>query len=96
MDVIQKPIITEKLTEQGEIFNRYGFIVDKSANKLQIKSAIEKMYNVSVININTMIYGGKTKTRFTKAGILTGKTKTYKKAVVTLAEGDTIDFYSNI
>ena len=96
MDILKKPIITEKMTGQGEKFNRYGFIVDKKANKIQIKKAVEEMYDVRVDAVNTIIYGGKAKSRFTKAGVITGKTGSFKKAIITLAEGDNIDFYSNI
>jgi large subunit ribosomal protein L23 len=96
MEILKKPIITEKMTHQGEKLNRYGFIVDKQANKLQIKKAIEDMYDVSVASVNTITYGGKAKSRFTKTGIINGKTNSFKKAIITLAEGDTIDFYSNI
>jgi large subunit ribosomal protein L23 len=96
MDILLKPIITEKMTGQGETFNRYGFIVDKRANKVQIKNAVEQLYDVKVESVNTMIYGGKTKTRFTKTGIQRGKTASFKKAVVTLIQGEVIDFYSNI
>ena len=76
--------------------NRYAFVVDKRANKIQIKQAVEELYNVNVVSVNTMVYGGKTKSRYTKAGIINGRTNSYKKAIVTLAEGDVIDFYSNI
>ena len=96
MDVLVKPIVTEKMTGQTEKFNRYGFVVNKSADKVQIKKAIESLYNVTVAEVNTMIYGGKRKSRFTKAGVVVGKTAAFKKAVVTLAKGETIDFYSNI
>ena len=96
MDILIKPIVTEKMTEQGEKLNRYGFIVRKEADKIQIKKAIEDLYNVSVASVKTMVYGGKNKSRFTKAGVISGKTAAYKKAVITLADGDTIDFYSNI
>lgn len=96
MDIILKPIVTEKMTTQGENFNRFGFVVTKKANKIQIKKAIEEMYGVTVESVNTMRYGGKRKSRFTRTGIVTGKTGSFKKAIVTLAEGDTIDFYSNI
>jgi large subunit ribosomal protein L23 len=96
MDIIKKPIITEKMTEIGEKQNRYGFIVDKRANKLQIKTAVKEIYGVEVTSVNTMNYSGKSKSRFTKAGFITGKTNSYKKAIVTLADGETIDFYSNI
>ncbi len=96
MKIIIKPIVTEKMTELGEKLNRYGFVVDKRANKLQIKGAVEEMYSVTVTSVNTMVYGGKTKSRYTKSGVITGRTNSYKKAIVTLADGDNIDFYSNI
>ncbi len=96
MNILIKPIVTEKMTEQGEGLNRYGFVVTKSANKEQIKKAVESLYNVNVASINTMVYGGKNKSRYTKGGVISGRTAAFKKAIVTLAEGDTIDFYSNI
>jgi len=96
MDILIKPLVTEKMTDQAERFNRYGFVVDRRATKPQIKKAIESLYNVTVDSVNTMVYGGKMKSRYTKGGIITGKTVSYKKAVVTLAEGESIDFYSNI
>jgi large subunit ribosomal protein L23 len=96
MEILLKPLVTEKMTEQSERFNRYGFIVDREASKSQIKSAVESLYNVEVDSVNTMIYGGKMKSRYTKSGVITGKTTAYKKAIVTLVEGDAIDFYSNI
>ena len=96
MDILIKPIVTEKMTIQGEKLNRYGFVVEKTANKLQIKKAVEEMYSVTVADVNTMRYGGKVKSRFTKAGYLVGRTNSFKKAIITLKEGDKIDFYSNI
>jgi large subunit ribosomal protein L23 len=96
MDILIKPIATEKLTAQGETLNRYGFYVDKRANKIQIKKAVEEMYSVNVTDVNTMNYSGKKKTRYTKTGLTVGRTNSYKKALVTLAEGEKIDFYSNI
>jgi len=96
MNILLKPIVTEKMTSQGDKFNRYGFVVARSANKLQIKKAVEELYGVTVESVNTMRYGGKVKTRNTKSGVLTGKTAASKRAVVTLAEGNKIDFYSNI
>ncbi|MFO7851554.1 MAG: 50S ribosomal protein L23 [Bacteroidota bacterium] len=96
MDILLKPIVTEKMTDQSEKFNRYGFIVAKDANKLQIKRAVEEMYGVTVESVKTMIYNGKTKVRYTKSGVMSGRTPVYKKAIITVAEGDTIDFYSNI
>jgi large subunit ribosomal protein L23 len=96
MNILLKPIVTEKMTSQGDKFNRYGFIVAREANKLQIKKAVEDLYGVTVDSVNTMRYGGKVKSRNTKSGILMGKTRAVKKAVVTLTEGNKIDFYSNI
>ncbi|HAF28236.1 MAG TPA: 50S ribosomal protein L23 [Bacteroidales bacterium] len=96
MDILVKPIVTEKMTMQGENFNRYGFVVDTKANKLQIKKAIEDMYGVSVESVNTMRYLGKKKSRYTKSGVIAGRSKSFKKAIVTLADGEKIDFYSNI
>jgi len=84
------------MTAQGEDFNRYGFVVAKDANKLQIKQAVEEFYDVKVAEVNTMRYAGKRKQRYTKSGVSVGQTSSYKKAVVTLAEGEVIDFYSNI
>ena len=96
MNIIKKPIVTEKMTGLGEKFNRYGFKVQKDANKIEIKNAIEALYNVTVTDVNTMIAAPKKKSRFTKSGVITGKTSAYKKAIVTLKEGEAIDFYSNI
>ena len=96
MGIIIKPIATEKMTVQGEKLNRYGFIVDREANKLQIKTAVEQMYNVNVASVNTLNYHGKKKSRFTKAGVLRGRMNHFKKAYVTLAGDDKIDFYANI
>ena len=96
MGIIIKPIVTEKLTIQGEKLNRYGFIVDREANKLQIKAAVEQMYNVTVADVNTVNYHGKRKSRYIKAGMLRGRANHYKKAYVTLAGEDKIDFYANI
>lgn len=96
MDILIKPIVTEKMTKQSETLNRYGFIVDKRADKLQIRSAVEKMYGVNVKTVNTIRYNGKNKSRYTKAGLQRGKTNAFKKAIITLAQGEVIDFYSNI
>jgi large subunit ribosomal protein L23 len=96
MDILIKPIVTEKMTALGNTLNRYGFVVRKDANKQQIKKAVESLYQVKVSSVNTMIYSGKRKSRYTKGGIINGRTSAFKKAIVTLAEGDTIDFYSNI
>ncbi len=97
MDIIVKPIITEKATKMTEVFpNRFGFVVDKRANKIEIKKAVESLYGVKVEDVNTMNYSGKRKSRYTKTGYIQGKTAAYKKAIVTLAKGDTIDFFSEI
>ena len=96
MGILIKPLVTEKMTIQGEKLNRYGFIVDRAANKIQIKAAVEQMYGVTVKDVNTVNYHGKRKSRYTKAGLLSGSTNHYKKAFVTLAGEDKIDFYSNI
>lgn len=96
MGILIKPIVTEKMTVQGEKLNRYGFIVDRNANKIEIRQAIEQQYGVTVKDVNTANYHGKRKSRYTKAGLLKGRTNHYKKAYVTLAGEDKIDFYSNI
>jgi large subunit ribosomal protein L23 len=96
MGIIIKPIITEKMTALGEKLGRYGFVVDNRANKLQIKKAVKELYGVEVEEVNTMTYAGKRKSRNTKSGVLTGKTNSFKKAIITLAKGESIDFYSNI
>lgn len=96
MIIIKKPIITEKMTAISEKLNRYAFIVDVRANKLQIKKAVEELYGVQVAAVNTMRYDGKVKSRYTKSGVVVGRRDAYKKAIVTLAKGETIDFFSNI
>jgi large subunit ribosomal protein L23 len=96
MSIIIKPVITEKMTNQSDKHNRYGFYVSHKANKIEIKSAVEKMYNVTVTNIRTMNTPGKVKRRMTRSGVLHGRVGKYKKAVVSLKQGDMIDFYSNI
>jgi large subunit ribosomal protein L23 len=96
MSVLIKPIITEKMTADSELHNRYGFIVNPKANKLQIKDAVEGTYAVSVKKVRTMNYGPNRKTKYTKTGVQQGKTKAYKKAIVDIVEGDVIDFYSNL
>lgn len=96
MGIIIKPVVTEKMTALGEKLKRFGFIVKKDANKLQIKKAVEDIYGVEVTEVNTMNYAGKNKSRFTKTGMVKGRANSYKKAIVTLAEGEKIDFYSNI
>ena len=91
-----KPVVTEKANALTEKLNRYTFQVTPSANKYQIKSLVESLYGVKVVAVNTMNYDGKRKSRYTKSGMLNGKVAAFKKAVVTLAEGETINFYSNI
>jgi large subunit ribosomal protein L23 len=96
MSVLIKPIITEKMTADSELHNRYGFVVQPKANKLQIKDAVEATYGVSVKKVRTMNYGPTRKTKYTKTGVQEGKTNAIKKAIVDVAEGDIIDFYSNL
>lgn len=116
MNIIIKPLITEKMTKLTEAAaepklnkiqrhkgievkaaeNCYGFIVDKRANKIEIKKAVEEFYGVKVLDVNTMNYSGKNKSRWTKAGLLQGRTNAYKKAIVTLAPDNSIDFYASI
>ena len=96
MDIRIEPIVTEKATKLTEKLNRYTFRVSPEANKYQIKSLVEKLYEVKVVNVNTAVVRGKNKSRWTKSGLLKGSTSSYKKAYVTVGEGQTIDFYSNI
>ena len=96
MIIIKKPVITEKMTAISEKLNRYAFIVDKRANKLQIKQAVQDLYGVQVESVNTINYEGKLKSRYTKTGVIGGRRDAFKKAIVTLAKGETIDFFSNI
>ena len=97
MGIIIKPIVTEKLTAiTNKRPNRFGFRVSPDANKLEIKNAVEAMYGVSVVDVNTMKYSGKIKSRYTKSGLISGRQTAFKKAIVTLKEGEVIDFFSNI
>ena len=96
MEILVKPIITEKMTTLAETLNRYGFVVEKSANKVQIRQAVEKMYGVKVESVNTQQYVGKVKSRNTTRGIAVGRVNRSKKAFVTLKSGEAIDFYANI
>ncbi|MCF0160083.1 MAG: 50S ribosomal protein L23 [Bacteroidaceae bacterium] len=96
MAYIIKPLVTEKMTAITEKQNKFGFIVRPEANKLEIRKEVEALYNVTVLDVNTMNYAGKNKSRYTRAGLIKGRTNAYKKAIVTLKDGDTIDFYSNI
>lgn len=95
-EVLIKPILSEKANAQQEKLRRYAFKVDRKANKLEIKKAVEDFYGVKVQEVNTLVVPGKNKTRYTKAGYIQGKKPAYKKALVTVAEGDTIDLYANI
>jgi large subunit ribosomal protein L23 len=95
-EVLIKPIITEKANNQSEKLRRYAFRVNRKANKLEIRKAVEDFYGVSVVDVNTVVVPGKNKTKFTKAGFIQGVKQGYKKAYVTIAEGETIDLYANI
>ena len=96
MGIIVKPLVTEKMTSITEKSNRFGFIVSPEAHKLEIKNEVEALYNVTVVEVNTIRYAGKNKARWTKSGLIKGRSNAFKKAIVTLKDGDTIDFYSNI
>ncbi len=96
MAYIVKPLVTEKVTGLTEKHNVFCFVVRPEANKLQIQNEVEALYNVKVVSVNTVNYAGKNKSRYTKAGLLRGKTNAFKKAYVTLKEGESIDFFSNI
>ncbi|WP_456378452.1 50S ribosomal protein L23 [Lutibacter sp.] len=96
MNILIKPIITEKATNDSELFNRYAFVVNKKANKLEIKNAVVKAYGVEIESVRTMNYPVQRNTKFTKSGMVQAMKGAYKKAIVQLAEGESIDFYSNI
>jgi large subunit ribosomal protein L23 len=96
MGILIKPIITEKATNDSELFNRYAFVVDKRANKIEIKDAVETAYGVSIESVRTMNYPVKRNTKYTKKGLVAGTKAAYKKAIVQLAEGESIDFYNNL
>ena len=96
MNILLKPVITEKATAESELKNRFTFLVDTDANKVQIKKAVENTYGVSVDKVRTMRYGSERRIRYTKTGIQRGKSARTKKAIVQLAEGDTIDFYNKL
>ena len=95
-DVLIKPILSEKANKQSEKMNRYTFIVDRKANKLEIKKAIETFYGVQVENVNTSVVPSKAKSKYTKAGFITGRKPSKKKALVTVADGETIDLYGTV
>ncbi|WP_029035466.1 50S ribosomal protein L23 [Salinimicrobium terrae] len=96
MSILIKPIITEKATADSELNNKYAFVVDNKANKIEIKDAVESAYGVSVTKVRTINVRPDRKTRYTKTGVVTGKTSALKKALVQVAEGETIDLYSNL
>ena len=96
MDILMKPVITEKMTALGEKLGKYGFIVDKKANKIQIADAVAEMYGVTVKAVSTMNVPAKARSRNTKRGVVSGRKSGYKKAIVTLSEGESIDFFSDI
>jgi len=96
MNILIKPIITEKATNDSELHNRYTFVVDKRANKLEIKDAVEAAYGVTISSVKTLNYPIKRNTKYTKNGLVTGTKSAYKKAIVQLAEGESIDFYNNL
>jgi large subunit ribosomal protein L23 len=94
-DILIKPVLSEKANKLSEKQNRYSFIVDKKANKLEIKKAVEQFYGVQVSEVNTMVVASKVKSKYTKAGFISGRKPSRKKAVVTVAEGETIDLYGS-
>ena len=96
MSILIKPIITEKATADSELNNKYAFVVNNNANKIEIKDAVEAAYGVSVTKVRTLNVRPDRKSRYTKTGVVTGKTSAYKKALVQVAEGETIDLYSNL
>lgn len=95
MSVLKRPLVTEKISALNEK-GVYGFVVNLTANKVEIKKAIEKTYGVNVESVRTMIYQGKSKSRYTKSKVVAGRTAAFKKAIVTVADGEVIDFYSGI
>lgn len=95
-NILIRPLVTEKMTAIQEKQGKFGFIVDLNANKIQIKNAVQDTYGVKVTQVNTLRYDGKTKSRYTQTGILKGRSRSYKKAIITLEAGQTIDFYANI
>ena len=95
-DILIRPLISEKMNTLSQKLNKVGFLVDKDSNKIQIKTAVEKMYGVSVTSVDTAVVPGKAKVRYTRKGMTKGSKSSYKKAFVTLARGETIDFYANV
>ena len=95
-EILIQPLVTEKMSLLSENLNKYGFLVDMGANKIQIKNAVESMYSVTVLKVNTIIMPAKQKTRYTKKGIMEGRTNSFKKAIVTVDADDTIDFFEAV
>lgn len=95
-NILIKPLVTEKMTELMERENKYGFVVDYNTNKIEIAKAIEKKFEVNVVSVNTIRYKGKTKTQSTKKGRFTGKTPRFKKAIITIKEGQTLDLFEEV
>ena len=95
-NILVKPLVTEKMTGLMERENKYGFVVDYNTNKIEIAKAIEKKFEVNVVSVNTIRYKGKTKTQFTKKGRFTGKTPRFKKAIITIKEGQTLDLFEEV
>ena len=96
MGILKRPVITEKATDDSEVNNRFAFVVEKKANKIEIKNAVEELYGVHVEKVRTIIVPGKTKSRYTKTGVVSGGTGSYKKAIVEVRSGETIDLFSAI
>lgn len=95
MSILKKPLVTEKMSAMNEN-GKYGFVVEKGANKVEIKKAVEKAYGVTVESVNTMVYPGKSKSKYTKSKVISGSTTSYKKAIVQVADGEIIDFYGAV
>ncbi len=95
MSVLIRPLVTEKISKQNEK-GTYGFVVQRTANKVQIRQEVERMYGVTVEMVRTMNYQSKSKSRYTKSRVLSGRTNAFKKAIVQVADGDIIDFYSGV
>ncbi len=95
-NILIKPLVTEKMTDLMERENKYGFVVDYNSNKIEIAKAVQQKFDVEVVAVNTIKYKGKTKTQFTKKGRFTGKTPKFKKAIITLKEGETLDLFEEV
>jgi len=95
-NILIKPLVTERMTDLMERENKYGFVVNYNANKIEIAKAVEKRFEVNVLAVNTIRYKGKIKTQFTKKGRFSGKTPQFKKAIITLKEGQTLDLFEEV